>query len=236
MPTSSRFPLSNLLLAALPRNEYERLSPHLHRVRLAKGRLLYHAGDPVRHAYFPTSGMCSLLATTEKGALLEVGMVGNEGLIGLPAVLRINVMPFQVIVQIEADAFRLRADVLRAEFDRNGRLQDLLLKYAHALLTQVSQSAVCNRFHTIEERLCRWLLISQDRVQTDTVHLTQEFLSYMLGVPRTGVTLAAGNLQKRRLIGYGRGRITILDRARLERAACECYRVVRAETERVLAA
>ena len=236
MHTPTMFPLNNRLLAALPRQELERLLPRLTRVHFAKGRLLYHAGDAVRHAYFPTSGMCSLLATTVGGAPLEVGIVGADGLVGLSAVLRAGVTHCQVIAQLPTDALRVSAEALRAEFDRGGRLQDLLLRYTHTQLAQLAQTALCNRFHKTEERLCRWLLISLDAVKGDTVRLTQEFLSYMLGVQRTGVTLAASNLQERKLICYSRGKIKVLDRVRLERAACECYDVVHAETGRVMTA
>jgi CRP-like cAMP-binding protein len=180
--------------------------------------------------------MCSLLATTEGGMLLEVGVIGVEGFVGVPAVLREGVTAHQVMAQLRTVAFRISADSLLAAMARGGRLQDLMLRFAYALLVQVSQTALCNRFHTIEQRLCRWLLICFDAAGADTVPLTQEFLSYMLGVPRTGVTLAAGNLQRAELISYRRGKITALDRARLERAACECYRVLHVEVTRALTA
>jgi CRP-like cAMP-binding protein len=227
---------NNRLLAALPRKEYERLSPHLELVRLTPGKILYSAGDVVRHAYFPKGGMVSLLSTTESGRTIEVGMIGNEGMTGIPIILRSRVAAYQVIVQLAGNALRIKGEALRAEFDRGGRLQDLLLRYAHALLMQVAQSAACNRFHTVEERLCRWLLVSHDRVQTDTIHLTQEFLSYMLGVPRTSVTQFAVALQKEGVIKYTRGRINILDRTRLEANSCECYRLVREGLREFLAA
>jgi CRP-like cAMP-binding protein len=218
---------NNQLLAALPREEYERLSPHLELVRLTLGKILYNAGDPVRYAYFPKGGMVCLLSTTESGKTMEVGMIGSEGMVGLPIVLRCGVTSYRVMVQITTNALRIRGDALRREFDRGGRLQDLLLRYTHTLLVQVSQSATCNRFHTVEERLCRWLLVGRDCVQTDTISLTQEFLSEMLGVPRTSITAIAGTLQKEGLIRYGRGKIVILNRAGMESRACECYRLVR---------
>lgn len=216
----------NGLLSALPREEYERLSPHLELIRLTAGKILYNAGDPVRYAYFPKGGMVSLLSVTEDGRTIEVGMIGSEGMAGVPVVLRSSEAPYQVMVQLAGNALRIRGGPLRDEFDRGGKLQDLLLRYTHTLLVQVAQSAACNRFHSVEERLCRWLLISRDRVQTDTLQLTQEFLSYMLGVPRTSVTMIAGTLQKEGLIRYSRGRITILSRRGLEAASCECYRRV----------
>lgn len=226
----------NSLLSALPRAEHERLSPHLELVRLVPGRILCHAGEPARHAYFPKGGMICLLSTTESGRTVEVAMIGSEGMAGAPIILRSEVAPYQVMVQLAGNALRVGAAPLRAEFDRGGRLQHLLLRYTHALFTQVAQSAACNRFHTVEQRLCRWLLVSRDRVQTDTIRLTQEFLSQMLGVPRSSVTAVAVALQQRGLITYGRGRIVILDRPRMEAASCECYRVVREELRHCLVA
>ncbi len=226
----------NSLLSALPREEYERLSPHMELVSLKPGRVLYHAGDAVGHAYFPKGGMLSLLSTTEGGRTIEVAMIGSEGMAGVPIILRCEAAPYQVMVQLAGNALRIRAGVLRAEFDRGGRLQHLLLRYTHALLTQVAQSAACNRFHTVEERLCRWLLVSRDRVQTDTVRLTQEFLADMLGTPRSSVTAVAGALQSAGMIAYHRGRITILDRPAMEAASCECYRLVREGIRHYLAA
>ena len=218
---------SNQLLAALPRKEYERLSPHLELVRLTLGKTLYNAGDFVRYAYFPKGGMVCLLSTMESGRTIEVGMTGSEGMVGIPIILRCGVTSYQVMVQIAANALRIRGDALRKEFDRGGRLQDLLLRYTHTLLVQVSQSVACNRFHTVEERLCRWLLTSRDCVQTDTISLTQEFLSDMLGAPRTTITTIAGTLHNEGLIRYSRGKITILNRAGMEARSCECYRLVR---------
>lgn len=218
---------NNRLLAALPREEYERLSPHLELVRLPPGKILYNAGEIVRYAYFPRGGMVSLLSITEEGRTIEVGMIGNEGMTGVPVILRSGMAPYQVMVQLAGNALRIRGDALREAFNRGGTLQDLLLRYTHSLLIQVAQSAACNRFHTVEERLCRWLLVSRDRVQTDTIQLTQEFISHMLGVPRTSVTMIASALQKEGLIKYSRGRITLLDRRGLEAASCECYRRVR---------
>lgn len=226
----------NSLLGALPREEYERLSPHLELVSLKPGRVLYHAGDAVSHAYFPKGGMICLLSTTESGRTIEVAMIGSEGMAGVPIILRCEAAPYQVMVQLAGNALRIRAGALRAEFDRGGRLQHLLLRYTHAVLTQVAQSAACNRFHTVEERLCRWLLVSRDRIQTDTVRLTQEFLSDMLGTPRSSVTAVAATLQREGLIDYSRGKITILDRPAMEAASCECYRLVRDEIGHFLAA
>lgn len=229
-------PFDNHLLAALPREEYARLSPHLAMVRLPAGRILCEAGGGIRHVYFLKGGMASLLSLTEDGHSVEVGMIGNEGVVGLPAILGINAAPYQVVMQLPANALRIRADVLRAEFNRGGRLQKLLMHYMHTLLTQISQSAACNRYHTMKSRLCRWLLVSRDRAHTNTLLLTQEFLSQMIGGPRSRVTLIALELQKEGLIRYSRGKITILDRRGLEARSCECYRIVRDQLGHFLAA
>src|SRR5215213_4109508 len=226
----------NLLLEALPREEYDRLSPHLEFIRLAPGKIVYNVGEVVRYAYFPTGGMLSLLATTEAGRIIEVGMVGNEGMAGMPAILRNGVAPYQVTVQLDFHGFRISGAVLREAFRRGGRLQDLLLRYVNTLLVQITQSAACNRFHTVEERLCRWLLICHDRVPTDTIHRTQEFVSHMLGVPRSSVTAVASVLQDRQVIRYSRGKITVVDRQRLKAASCECYNLVRKEFTQFLSA
>lgn len=229
-------PFENRILATLPRLEYARLSSQLEIVKLPQGKTLYEAGGTIRHAYFLKSGMASLLSMTEDGDTVEVGMVGNEGVIGLPAILRINSTPYQVVVQLPTTAARIRADVLRTEFDQGGRLQDLLLRYMHTLLTQISQSAACNRYHSMRARLCRWLLVSRDRVHSNTLNLTQEFLSQMIGAPRTRVTMVACDLQKKGLIRYSRGKIQILDRQGLETISCECYRIVREEISRFMVA
>ncbi len=235
-PKNPEVKFDNRLLATLPPEEYERLSPHLELVRLTAGRIIYNVGDTVRYAYFPKGGMISLLSTTESGRAVEVGMIGDEGMVGIPVVLRNSMSPYQVMVQITCNALRIRGDVLRAEFNRGGRLHELLLRFTHSLLTQIAQSAACNQFHTVEKRLCRWLLVSRDRVHTDTLHLTQEFLSHMLGVPRTSVTAVAGALQERGLISYRRGKVVILNREGLKAASCECYKRVRDGIEHLLAA
>jgi len=226
----------NRLLAALPRGEYERLVPHLERVHLTQGRVIFEAGDRVRHAYFPSGGIISMLSMTEEGETIEVAMVSNEGMVGVPIVLRAGVAPYRTMVQIPGDALRVKAEVLLKEFNQGGRFQDLLLRYAHAVLAHVAQSAVCGRFHTVEARLGRWLLVTRDRINSDSFHYTQEFLSHMLGTPRTVVSIAACRLQDEGLIRYRRGRITILDRAGLEAAACECYRAVLREIDHIIAA
>jgi CRP-like cAMP-binding protein len=235
-PVSLHTAPDNRLLSTLPPGEYERLVPHFERVHLPRGKVLAEAGDTVRHAYFPFGGIISLLSMTEDGQTIEVAMVGYEGVVGVPIVLRAGVTPYRTMVQIPCDAMKVKAEVLIKEFNRGGRLQELLLKYAHALLAQVSQSAVCGRFHTVEARLGRWLLVTRDRVGSDSFQFTQEFLSHMLGTPRTVVSVAAGHLQDAGLIRYRRGKITILNRHGLESAACECYGVVIKEIGHFIAA
>ena len=229
-------PPENRLLAALPRAEYERLLPHLERVHFPQGKVLYEAGDVVRRAYFVTKGMVSLLSMTEDGGTTEVAMVGNEGVTGIAIILRVGITPYRSMVQIPVDALSIKAEALKSELGRNAQFQDLLLRYTHSVLAQVSQSAVCNRFHTVEARLGRWLLVARDRVGSDSFQLTQELISHMLGTPRTVVTVAANKLQDAGLIRYKRGGITILNPQRLESAACECYGVVAKEISHLFAA
>jgi CRP-like cAMP-binding protein len=228
--------LNNRLLSALPNAVYEPLLAHLQRAHLARGKVLYNTGDVVRYAYFPLNGMISLLSLNKDGDSIELGMVGNEGLVGIPSILRNNTSPYRVVVQLPSDVMMIRSEVLKREFNRSAQLQDLLLRFLHVLLVQISQSAVCNHFHRTEARLSRWLLISRDRAKSNTLYLTQEFLAQMLGTPRTGVTLAAGALQEIRLINYSRGKITILDPEGLEMRACECYKIITEEIEDLLAA
>ncbi|MDQ3917309.1 MAG: Crp/Fnr family transcriptional regulator, partial [Acidobacteriota bacterium] len=223
-PRALSFPAGNRILSAIPEEEYGRILPHLTPVRLPRGKVLWDGGDVIRDAYFVAGGMLSLLSTTGEGSTIEVGMIGSEGLAGIAAVLGFEVAPYGVVVQIPAPALRVKVDALRREFARGGRLQLLLLRYTHALLTQVSQSASCNRFHTVEERLCRWLLISRDRAASDTLPLTQEFLSQMMGVPRTSVSAVAIQLQKEGLISYSRGVIRIITAADLRAAPASATR------------
>jgi CRP-like cAMP-binding protein len=226
----------NLILSALKKEDFERLRPGLEMVRLAQNKIIYSAGGTVRYAYFLIGGMGSLISITEDGKAIEVGMIGNEGLVGITAILGLPISPYQVTMQMAGNAMRIRIDKLLAEFKQGGQLHDLLLRYTRTLLTQLSQSACCNGFHTVEARLCRWLLVSHDRAQSDTLQLTQEFLSQMIGVPRTSVTAIAGKLQSAGLIDYSRGKIRILDKQRLEARSCECYRVIRREFDHFLAA
>lgn len=220
---------TNQMLAALSRQEYPLLFSHLEPIHLARGKILYDLGDSISSAFFLLSGMVSLLAITEDGSTTQISMVGNEGLVGIAALLKVNKAPYRVMVQIPGKAMRISTSVLIREFDRGGPLQTLTCRYLHALISQISQSAACNRFHTVEERLCRWLLISHDRVKADALPLTQEVLSHMLGATRTNVTEAAAHLKRAGLIDYRRGNIQVVDRQGLESTACECYRVVTAE-------
>jgi CRP-like cAMP-binding protein len=221
--TESRQASKNSILAALPKDEYERISPDLEPLQLMRGRILYGAGDTVRHAYFLLTGVLSLLSVTADGRAVEVALIGSEGAAGLFPVLTVSTSPYQIVVQATGDAVRLRADLLKEEFRRGVRFQELLLRYINALHTQVSQSAACNQFHSLEQRLCRRLLVGCDRAQSSTVYITQESISQMLGAPRSGVTAAAGTLRRKGLISYSRGTLTILDRPGLEAKACECY-------------
>jgi CRP-like cAMP-binding protein len=220
---------SNQILSALPRQQYPLLFSSLQAVTLDRGQILCDLADPIRSVFFVTSGMVSLLATTEDGSTTQVGMVGDEGVVGISAILKISKTPYQVIVQIPGRAMRLRAEVLVNEFSRDGPLQEILLRYVHSLICQISQSAACNRFHWIEQRLCRWLLISQDRVKSADLPLTQEALSHMLGATRTNVTKAATTLKRAGLIQYRHGNIQIVNRPALEKLSCECYRVISEE-------
>jgi CRP-like cAMP-binding protein len=227
-------PTKNRLLAKLPPEEYERILPHLGHVSFSLGQVVYESGGQMDHIYFPTTAIVSLLYTMENGSSAEMGMAGNEGLVGVALFMGGNTMPNRAVVLSAGAAVRMRAQVLRDEFGRGGAFQRLLLCYTQALLTQMSQTAVCNRLHEIEQQLCRWLLLSRDRLDSDELVMTQELIANMLGVRREGVTAAAGRLQEQGLISYVRGRIQILDRRGLEAAVCECYRVVKDEYARLL--
>jgi CRP-like cAMP-binding protein len=203
-------------------------------VTLAAGEILFESGDRIAEFYFLDSGMASLLSTTESGSTIEVGMVGYEGFVGSALVLKTNRMPYRSMIQIAGQATKIKAQPVLDLFDKNLDLRNLILRYLHLVLTQVSQSALCNRFHTLDARLSRWLMISREILDSDEIPLTQELLSQMLGVARTGVTMTAGVLQQTGLIRYRRGHITILDREGLAGASCECYRIVKQELDRFL--
>jgi CRP-like cAMP-binding protein len=221
---------ANRLLASLPREEYERLRPNLESIHLPRGRVLCEAGDFAQYVYFPLSGVISLLSSTEAGEVIEVAMVGNEGTTALPIIMHAQEMPYRAVIQVPGEALRSGPDVIQKEFETGGRLYHLLVCYTHSLFAQLAQSAVCNRFHTAEQRFSRWLLCTHDRVQSATVELTHEIISEMLGVQRSVVSVTAGAFQKSGLISYNRGSITIRDRKGLEAASCECYRIVKRQT------
>jgi len=233
MPLTAKLnpPVENRLLAALPKKEYQRLLPELERVSLPFAEILYEPGDTIRHVYFPNDSIVSLLSVVAERSTLEVGIVGNEGMAGIPVFMGVGVSRNRALVQGAGTAMKMKAAALRAASEQTGALHRLLQCYTHSLLTQVSQSAACNRFHMVEARLARWLLMTHDRLRSDEFRLTQEFMSNMLGVRREGVNKAAGTLQQNRLISYSRGHLRILDRAGLEAVSCECYRVVREESD-----
>lgn len=228
--------VDNYLLSALPNDEYDRLRPAQDRVTFSLGDVIYESSGPLEYVYFPTTCVVSLLYTMENGSTAEMGLVGNDGVVGVALFLGGDTTPNRAVVQIAGQALRMKAQVLQAEFARGGPLQHLLLLYTQALITQISQTAVCNRLHSVEKRLCRWLLLSQDRVQSDELPMTQEFISNMLGGRRESVTVAAGRLQSAGLIHYARGCIKVLDRKGLEASACECYQIVKVELDRLLRA
>jgi CRP-like cAMP-binding protein len=234
MPRRPSEPLGNQLLARLPREDYERLLPDLEHVYFALGEVVYESGGQMTHVYFPTTAIISLLYVMENGSSAEMGVAGNEGLVGIALFMGGDTMPNRAVVQSAGDAVKMKAHVLQDEFKRGGTFQRLLLRYTQALITQMSQTAVCNRLHTVEQQLCRWLLLSRDRLNTDELVMTQELIANMLGVRREGVTAAAGRLQEQELISYVRGHIRILDRSGLEATVCECYQVVKDEYGRLL--
>jgi CRP-like cAMP-binding protein len=225
---------NNRLLAALPRDEYDRILPGLQKVSFSLGEVVYEFGGQLDYVYFPTTAIVSLLYTMENGSSAEMGLTGNDGVVGIALFMGGGTMPNRAIVQSAGDALRLKAKLLQDEFARGGKFQHLLLRYTQALITQISQTAVCNRLHAVDQQLCRWLLLSHDRVKADELIMTQELIADMLGVRREGVTVAAGRLQDAGAISYVRGHIKILDRAKLEETVCECYRVVKNEFDRLL--
>ena len=227
-------PRQNHLLAALSPAERDRVYPHLQLVEMPLGKVLYESGDVLRHVYFPTDSIVSLLYVLENGASAEISVVGNEGLIGVALFMGGETTPSRAIVQSAGHAYRLIGQQLKEEFFRNGDMQLLLLRYTQALITQMAQTAVCNRHHSVDQQLCRWLLLSLDRLPSNELTMTQELIANMLGVRREGVTEAAGKLQKLGVIRYARGQVTVLDRPKLEQLCCECYAVVKKETDRLL--
>jgi CRP-like cAMP-binding protein len=232
--TGTFSPQQNHILDALPRPERERLFPHLKLVSLALGEVLYESGDALQHIYFPTDSIVSLLYVLKDGASAEIAVVGNDGAIGLSLFMGGETTTNRAIVQSAGSAYRLTGARLKEEFQRHGEMLHVLLRYTQALITQMTQTAVCNRHHSVDQQLCRWLLLSLDRLHSAELTMTQELIANMLGVRREGVTEAAGKLQKLGVISYQRGRIRVLDRPRLEQLSCECYAVVKKETDRLM--
>src|SRR5476651_290238 len=227
-------PKTNHMLASLPDEDYQRLLPHLESVALPLGWALYESGGRLDHVYFLTDGIVSLLYVMENGASAEIAITGSEGLVGISLFMGGESTPSRAVVQSAGKGYRLKASVLKREFALGGNLQHLALRYTQALITQMAQTAVCNRHHALDQQLCRWLLLSLDRVQGNDLLMTQELIANMLGVRREGVTEAAGKLQADGLIQYSRGHIKVLDRAKLEKRVCECYAVVKKEFDRLL--
>ena len=227
-------PRQNHLLAALPGDEYERLLPHLERVHLTLGQILTESGDLANFIYFPTTAIVSLLNVLENGSTAEISVVGREGVVGIALFMGGASMLSRALVQSEGSAYRMHGDLLKQEFDRDPAMQHLFMRYIMALLAQVAQTAICNRHHSIDQQLCRWLLLSIDRLSGNVLNMTQELIADMLGVRREGVTEAAGKLQDAGLISYSRGCLTIMDRPGLEARVCECYKVVKEEFIRLL--
>lgn len=227
-------PKQNHLLAALSPNSFERIEPHLKLVSLKLGAVLYESGGALSHVYFPTDSIVSLLYVMEDGASAEIAVVGNEGLLGVSLFMGGDTTPSRAVIQSGGSAYCLPASQIKAEFSRAGSLMRLFLRYTQALITQMSQTAVCNRHHSVDQQLCRWLLLSLDRLPSRELTMTQELIANMLGVRREGVTEAAGKLRESGIIDYRRGHITVLDRDRLEQIVCECYVVVKREFDRLL--
>jgi CRP-like cAMP-binding protein len=232
--SSPHSPSQNHLLAALPTAEFERLAPHLELVPMPLGEILYEPGGQLQHAYFPTTAIVSLHYVLESGASSEAAGVGNEGVVGISLFMGGGTTPSSAVVQTAGHGYRLASRLLMQEFNRTGLMQNLMLRYTQALITQITQTAVCNRHHSVEQQLCRWLLLTIDRIPSRELVMTQELVASMLGVRREGITTIAGNLQRDGIIRYRRGHIAVLDRSGLETRVCECYAVVKTELNRLL--
>lgn len=232
--TSPHTPRQNHLLAVLPKEDFERLLPALELIPLPLGWAVYESGRDQGYVYFPTTSIVSLLYVMEDGSSAEIAIVGNDGVVGISLFMGGDTTPSRAVVQSAGYGYRLKAANLKKEFERGGEVQHLLLRYTQSLITQMAQTAVCNRHHSVEQQLCRWLLLSLDRLTSNDLKMTQELIANMLGVRREGVTEAAGKLQKDKLINYSRGHITVIDRPGLEKRVCECYAVVKREMDRLL--
>ena len=231
---NSRLLLENRLLSILPAYEFDFLKPHLETVSFAPGELIFQAGDKIRYVYFPLNGMVSLLSVTEQGNTVEVGFTGSEGMVGVPVILMQDEMPYQAMVQVSAKCSRIEAKYVTELFKQGGVFQKASLQYVYLILKQVSQTCICNHFHTIEARLCRWLSVMAERSEESHLSLTQEFLAQMLGVQRTSVGMIANNLQARGVIKYSRGKIEIKDLNALKGSVCECYHLVKSDYDSFL--
>jgi CRP-like cAMP-binding protein len=234
LPNPAADPRTNQLLTALPPAEWQRWQPQLEAVELPLGQVLYESGSTLGHVYFPTTAIVSLLYVMQNGASAEIAVVGREGIVGVALFMGGESTPSRAVVQSAGHGFRLQAKAVKREFEASPAVMHLLLRYTQALITQMAQTAVCNRHHSLDEQLCRWLLLSLDRLSGSELHMTQELIANMLGVRREGVTEAALKLQKAGLIQYSRGRILVLDRPGLEQRSCECYAVVKKEYDRLL--
>ncbi|MGI8811224.1 MAG: Crp/Fnr family transcriptional regulator [Pyrinomonadaceae bacterium] len=234
MPVDSSILVKNYLIAALPKKEIARLEHKFEKVSFKLGDVLYESGDLIDYAYFPLTSIISMLYVMENGATAEIGIVGNDGLIGVSLFMGGETTTSRAIVQSAGEAVRMTVSDLKAEFKRGEEFQDLMLRYTQAMMTQISQTAVCNRLHSVDQQLCRWILLSHDRLESDALVMTHDLISNMLGVRREGVTMAARKLAKRKLITNNRGTITVIDRKGLEHAVCECYKVVNDEYNRLL--
>jgi CRP-like cAMP-binding protein len=234
MKPAQHTPKQNLLLASLPAEIFERLAPQLELISMPLGEVLYESGGQLQHVYFPTTAILSLHYVMEDGASAEIAGVGNEGVLGISLFMGGNTTPSRATVQTAGSGYRLKSQLMLEEFNRAGAMQKLLLRYTQALITQISQTAVCNRHHSVEQQLCRWLLLTLDRLPSNELTMTQELIASMLGVRREGITETAGNLQRAGLISYRRGHITVINRAGLETHTCECYSVVKKEFHRLL--
>lgn len=226
--------IGNYILASLPESEFQRLKLQLQNVKLTSEQLIYATNEPIEYVYFPTTAMLSWIATTRDGERVEVGVVGWEGIAGIPELLGYRISPFTLEVELPGEALRIHTDKFRREFNQLPLLQTILFHYTYTALTQLAQSSVCNRFHTVEERMLRWLLLAHDRCDSDELNLTQEILAGMIGARRPAVSIVIGNLQKAGLLRAERGRITILDREGMEESSCECYRVIREALEKFI--
>ena len=234
MQVLKQLAIRNRILGALPEEEFGRIVPHLTHVTLKKDEIIYLRGDAIEYVYLLESGLVSLVSTSETGSTIEVAMASKDGIVGLPVILKNRFIPYDATVRDVTEAFKIKAEIFQEEFDKGERLQEFVLRYLNVMITQISQSSICHKFHTIEQTLSRWLMTVHDQVHSNTLYLTQQVIAQALGVPRTGITVAAGALQTAGAIRYSRGKIVILDRTKLESRSCECYRIISDELDHFL--